>query len=306
MLLRKVSLLGLALLMPAILAHNPARAALFDDTEARKRILQIEADMRQRDATADERMARLETSIKNLGLLELVNQIDELKGDLSKLRGQIEVLNNQIGTVDKKQRDFYLDLDSRLRRLEPPSAPPGASIGAPLGGASAEGNSGVAPGPASSGTSIGAALGPVAAEPAAAAPVLDPKEAAKRAAAEKKSYDAAYVLFKKKNYAAAIPAFQTFIDEYPGSASAASAQYWIGLANLQQHDLKGALRAQQNLVKSYPESPKVPDALLAIAAIRGEMGECAASRRLLEELIARHPGSDAAVKARQRLAVARN
>ena len=33
------------------------------------------------------------------------------------------------------------------------------------------------------------------------------------------------------------------------------------------------------------------------------MGDAAASRRTLEELIAKHPQSDAAVKAKQRLAI---
>jgi tol-pal system protein YbgF len=266
---------SLLLLLLAIVAVGPVRAGLFDDDEARKRIISNEKEMREKNAAIDERVSKLEASIKNLGILELVNQIESLKNELSQLRGQIEVVNNQIATVDKKQRDFYLDLDSRLRRLEQPAtgATPGATSTAP-------------------------------ASPASTAPV-DPKEAARQAAAEKKAYDAAYALFQKKSYSRAIAGFQSFIDNYPGSPSASSALYWIGLSQYNLGDFKTSLTSQQNLIKSYPDSPKVPDAMLAIAGIHAEHGDAAASRSVLEDIIARYPASDAAGKAKQRLAVAK-
>jgi TolA-binding protein len=43
--------------------------------------------------------------------------------------------------------------------------------------------------------------------------------------------------------------------------------------------------------------------MLNIATSQFEMGDGAASRRTLEDLIAKYPQSDAAVKARQRLAI---
>jgi TolA-binding protein len=47
----------------------------------------------------------------------------------------------------------------------------------------------------------------------------------------------------------------------------------------------------------------VPDALLNVASAQFELGDGAASRRTLEELIAKYPQSEAATKARQRLAI---
>src|SRR5262249_11409345 len=35
-----------------------------------------------------------------------------------KMRGQVEVLLNQAETADKRQKDLYLDIDTRLRKLE--------------------------------------------------------------------------------------------------------------------------------------------------------------------------------------------
>ena len=260
MFLRISSLIALT-----VIGMGHVHAGLFDDEEARKRLLAVEAEMRQKDAAIDDRIVKLEGSIKNLGLLELVNQIEELKADLARLRGQIEVLNNQIATVDKKQRDFYLDIDSRLRRLEQP------------GGAAKP------------------ATGPGATAP------LDPKEAAKQEAAEKKSYETAYGLFLRKDYVKAISAFQAFINDHASSQLVPSAQYWMGLSHHNLRDLKSALSIQQGLIKQYPESSKAPDAMLAIASIEAEQGDNASSRNRLEDIIARYPNSEAASKARQRL-----
>src|SRR5262249_31896213 len=52
---------------------------------------------------------------RNPGIVQLMNQIESLQGDLSKLRGQLEVLSNGLENAQKRQRDMYLDLDTRLR-----------------------------------------------------------------------------------------------------------------------------------------------------------------------------------------------
>ena len=51
-------------------------------------------------------------------MVQLMNQIDGLNRELNKLRGKVEELNNSILNAEKRQRDMYLDLDTRLRRLE--------------------------------------------------------------------------------------------------------------------------------------------------------------------------------------------
>jgi len=253
----------------AILVAGPVRAGLFDDEEARKRLLAVEAEMRQKNAAVDERLVKVEASVKNQGLLDLVNQIEELKAEQARLRGQIEVVNNQIATVDKKQRDFYLDIDSRLQRLEQPanaSTKPRADAVLPV-----------------------------------PAPPVDPKLAGKQDVSEKKAYENAYAVFLKKDYAKAVAAFEAFSNDYPSSQLIPSAQYWIGLSHFNMRDLNRSLAIQQNLLKQFPDSPKAPDAMLAIAAIEAEQGDSAGSRNLLEDIIARYPNSDAANKARLRL-----
>ena len=104
--MRAARLLPLLLLLAVL----PARAGLFDDEEARKRLEALKAEV-------NERMVKLEAASR--GQIELANQIEALKAEVARLRGQVEVLTNEIESTQKRQKDFYVDLDNRLRKLEP-------------------------------------------------------------------------------------------------------------------------------------------------------------------------------------------
>lgn len=58
----------------------------------------------------------------------------------------------------------------------------------------------------------------------------------------------------------------------------------------------------KKLISTYPDSLKTPDAFLNIASSQQELGDRKASQHTLEDLIAKFPQSDAAKKAKQRLA----
>lgn len=92
--------------LAAISLAGPAQAGLFDDAEARRQV----TDLRQ------ELEGRLETS--NRGQLELANQNEQLRSEVARLRGQLEVLLNEVETLKQRQRDFYVDLDTRMRQIE--------------------------------------------------------------------------------------------------------------------------------------------------------------------------------------------
>jgi tol-pal system protein YbgF len=93
-----------------LIAALPVQAALFDDEEARKRIEQLRTEVAAR-------LEKLEAASR--GQIELANQIEALKAEVARLRGQVEVLTNEIESTQKRQKDFYVDLDNRLRKLEP-------------------------------------------------------------------------------------------------------------------------------------------------------------------------------------------
>ena len=112
--MRAVSRAVLAALAFACVASS-ANAALFDDDEARAR---IEA-LRRQVTAIDDRLGKIEAEVRDRrALVDLAGQIEALRGDLSRMRGQIEVLLNQAETADKRQKDLYLDIDTRLRKIE--------------------------------------------------------------------------------------------------------------------------------------------------------------------------------------------
>lgn len=93
-----------------------AHAGLFDDAEARKAIL----DMRARiDALRTDLEARIDQKSDKTSTLDLLSQNEQLRLEIAKLRGQVEVLTNEISTAQQRQKDFYVDLDNRLRKVEP-------------------------------------------------------------------------------------------------------------------------------------------------------------------------------------------
>jgi len=277
-----------------------AHAALFGDDEARQqisierqRLNDLKFELTKQQEAVDARIGKLEEAAKVQPLLDLFSQLEALKLEVSKLRGQVEVLNNNIENTGKRQRDMYIDLDTRLRRLEQQSALGPAPAPVPA----APGAVAPAPAPAS-------AAGPGAAAPASTTPPAATITMA-NSGAENQTYDAAQAQRRIGNYQGAIVAFQNFIKQYPQSNLAPRAQYWIGDSYFNLRDFKLAIASQQALIKTYPDSPSVPDAMLNIASSQIEMGESISGRRTLEELVARYPVSDAADKAKRRLATLR-
>lgn len=110
-----LSRLGLALVLSGV--FGAAHAALFDDDEARRAIL----DLRQR-------LDQTNTAVKGLGeentqlrrsLLDFQAQIDTLKAEMSQNRGGMERLARDVSDVQLRQKDVQSGLDERLRRFEP-------------------------------------------------------------------------------------------------------------------------------------------------------------------------------------------
>ncbi len=293
-------LLAIALFATTLHASQ-ARAGLFDDDEARKQIKLLTEKVDAQNKANDERFAKLDDSIKNLGIIQLLNQIELLNAELARLRGQVEVLANQNEQLQKRQRDFYLDIDTRLRVLEgntvPPSGAPATSFGTPTSvtpAPAAVASAGAATGASATSAPVAPAAAPISATATAAA------EAAQREK-ENKAYDVGTSAFRRGDFAAAIRAFNTFYADYPQSQLAPNALYWIGLCQFNLKDFSQARVTQENLLKKYPDSSKAPDAMLVVASVQAEMGDPGSARNSYEDIIAKYPSSDAAAKARTRL-----
>ncbi|WP_237759618.1 tol-pal system protein YbgF [Sulfuricella sp. T08] len=239
-------------------------AGLFSDDEAHHKI----AALQQQIQGMEERVAQMENTTRSQGV-GVLSQLDALKSDLAALRGQIEVHTHDIETTQKRQRDLYVDLDSRLRKLEN------------VGGVAAD-----APGQVDS------------AKPASS----DPAPVGTVTADESSAYDAALGLFKSGNYQGAIDSFQSFVGVHPNSQLAPSAYYWIGNSYFNLRDYKSAIANQQKLVSQYPGSTKVPDAMLNIASCQQGLGDASEAKKTLKNIVSKYPLSNAAELAKKRLA----
>ena len=271
---------ALACLSPAA----PVSAQLFGgDDVARRQIAEQskrldELKLQNQDLTT--RLARIEESLKGLSAanpaLDLAQQLERLRQELTQLRGQIEVLGNDIQVAAKRQRDMYVDLDTRMKRFEQPAA-----VATPP-----------APQPASAGAAV----------PATVATATASATTAAASDAEGRAYEAAQGQRKIGNYQGAIAGFRNFIAQYPKSPLAHRAQYWIGDSYYNLREFKNAIASQQRLLSAYPDSASVPDALLNIASSQLELGDAPGARKTMEKLVARYPASEAAEKAKRRLA----
>ena len=290
----RVAVVSLALFAGVHVAH----AALFDDEEARKRIVITNERIDKLQADLDARVNAIEQQSRSQGL-DLFNQLEGIKADLARIRGQIEVLTYELGEAQKRQRDLYVDLDSRMRKLEAVPAPAGASGTGGLDPAGAV----VPPDAGAGGTPMVGSMSPTSAPASSPTPASGTQAVSVTppAASEQRAYDAALDQFKRGDYTGSIVSFGTFVKTYPRSPLAPSAQYWVGNAQYARKDYRAAIAAQRQLIALFPDSQKVPDALLNIASAQGELGESGPSRRTLEELMTKYPRSEAAGKAKQRL-----
>ena len=103
------------------LVSAPAHAALFDDTEARKAIIDLRtvvAQLKDRlDAdskTSSEQIAALQRS-----LLDLNRQLEQARNENAQLRGQGEQLAREVAELQRVQKDIRQGVDDRIRKLEP-------------------------------------------------------------------------------------------------------------------------------------------------------------------------------------------
>ena len=215
-----------------------------------------------------------------------VNQMQQMQSQLRDMQGQIEELQHQLQLLQDKSKDQYVDLDSRLGRLEA-----GNQQGtAPASASSAPAASAVAP-----------AAGSSAAAPAQAATSADkPLSAGDRAAMEA-SYDAAFKTLRGGDYVGASRQFRTFIEKYPDQPLASNALYWLGESYYVTTNYKVALEAFQQLLSRFPQSEKAPDALLKVGYCQYELKQVPAAATTLKAVISKYPGSKAASLAKERL-----
>jgi tol-pal system protein YbgF len=237
--------------MLAAVAQAPANAALFDDDEARKAIFDLRARV---DANQQDVSSRIDKVQQ--GQLDTANQIEQLKEDLDKLRGQIELLNNAIATQDKRSKDYYTDLDTRLRKLEPQAVSIDGRSGTVDNAEQQRYDSAVAQLKSNDFKGSQAAFSNF---------IRDYPNSVYLPSAQ---YYMGASLYAQRDYKAAIATQEVVVKNWPDSQRAADALFNIGNAQTDMGNRSAARKTFENLLAAYPDSPAAGAARDKLATLR--------------------------------------
>jgi len=263
-----------ALILLGLLLSAPANAGLFADDDARKQIQLLETRVRSLEDSLNKSQSDNKQQVKSM--LDLQSQIESLNNEIRKLRGQNEEMAHGLRDAEKRQKDFYVDLDTRVRHLE--SAEEAAKLAAEKAAKEA-------------------AEKPTKDTSSAPAAVEDPSDPGP----ENRAYESAYAVYKGGDHAGAAKALLGFIQRYPDSVYVPRASFLMGKSLFEQKKYKEAMKTYQGLLNDYPYTPKGAEAMYDIAACQKALKSTKASRKTLKKLIESYPSSEFAGKAKKLL-----
>ena len=274
--------LSVTLIALGLAVTTASHAALFDDTEARKRILELEnkqtsdhdaqqkaiTDLTRTQQSLDKRVQSLEALINGKGLLDMQNQLEQIRQDVAQLKGDLEVVTHQLEDMRTKQNAVYTDLDTRVRNLETlaqsvtngQTSTPGANGG--------NGNT-----------------------------KADVPQQELSAFAEAESLNQA------GKYKEAFNAYDAFLKNYSGSKLTPDALYGMGYVQFALKSYKSSAATQQKFLDSYASHSLAPNAMLNLANSQIQLGQIPAAKKTLKELIAAYPSAEVTSSAQKRLKV---
>jgi tol-pal system protein YbgF len=239
----------------ALLSSLPlaSQAGVFDDDEARKAILDLRAKV---ENLSKELGARIDAKTDKSAALEFVNQHEMAMAEIAKLRGQIEVLANEVAKSQQRQKDFYVELDARLRKLEPRKVN--------IDGKEAD----IDPNEQKAYDSAYALFKAGDFKNAAAALQDFVRRYASSGYAANAQYWLGNSYYAMRDYANAIAAQQVVVTNFPDSPKASDAMLNIASCYLELKDKKTAKKVFQDLIAKYPDSTSAQAAKERVAAIK--------------------------------------
>jgi len=231
--MRPASLRGAAFAAALLCASLGAHAALFEDDEARRAIL----DLRQRVETMRQQSADENANLRR-SLLDLQNQIEQMRGDLARMTGQNEQLTRSITELQQRQTT----VDDQLKKNEPSKV-------------SVDGREFTAD--PKEKADFDAALGIFRAGQFAQAQTAF-ADFVKRYPQSGYNASALFWLgnaqYATRNYNEAIANFRSMLSLAPDHAKAPEAVLSIANCQIELKDTKAARKTLEDLVKAYPQS----------------------------------------------------
>ena len=229
---------------------------------------------------------------QNQSLYETLNRLEQLQVEVQQLRGLVEDQSYTIQELKKRQQNIYADIDQRLQRLE--------GGGKPISGSQTSGKQMHTMPPASAPEAVVAPAVKQTTKPSLV-PQTPPAAKKKTVKTEKQMYQQAYDKLRNGHYSQSITLFNQLLTEYPAGEFSDNSQYWLGEAYKVNQDTKSARAAFTKLLETYPNSIKVPDALLKLGYIEFEQKNWAQAREYFTTVTLNYPDTTAAHLASKKL-----
>lgn len=226
-----------------------AQAQLFSDDEARRAILELRARL-------NNMQSEINAKADKTNSLDLNNQNEQLRQEIARLRGQVELLTNELANTQKRQKDFYVDLDNRLRKLEPQMVV-------------VDGKEGMVEQAEQRAYDAALAYFKAGDYRNAGASFFDfTRRYPQSVLAPSAQYWLGNTYYAQRDYRNAINAQQVVVKNYPDSPKAADAMLNIASCQMELKERAAAKKTLETLIAQYPESPAAQTAQERLAALK--------------------------------------
>jgi|JFJP01.1.fsa_nt_gi tol-pal system protein YbgF len=271
------------------------------------RVAAMEMERKKQLNTQNEKDRELETiqskmkeGIKPEDYANMKYDIKILKENNQRLQGSIEEINHNLGNYSKKDRE---ELDKRIERLDNAISQNYEKL------VELEKYLGLEPSRPVDTSKEGAAKNVVGTENKTAISGESKKEEnkpvpsgeSKKEIGEQELYASAKKLFDEGDKANARAQFENFIKKFPKSENADNARFWIADSYFSEKWFEKAILEYQKVLEDYPKSNKTAAARLKQGYSFAELGEKANARLILNELLKKHPDSNEAKFAKEKL-----
>lgn len=248
--------------LSAALAWPLAASALFDDDEARKAILDLRSRVSQNEIETKQKLRELGDSNA-----QLTDQLQQARRSLVDLNTQNEALRQEVARLRGQSEQAARDIADLQRRQKDIAQGVDERI---------------------------RKFEPQTIQLDGKEFVVEPEE--------KTAYDDAMGTLRSGDFDKATLALEAFAKRYPKSGYNESVQFWLGNAQYGRRQYAQSITTFRNFIAIAPESPRAPEAMLALANSQIEMKDSRSARKTLGDLVKAYPSSEAAQAGRERLA----
>ncbi len=281
-------------------------------------------------ADTPEVVEQLQPAPQNQEILRALSQLMEIRDELKLIRNSVEELQFESENNKRRRQDLYQDVDRRLLDIERNQRVIIAAEGMTGEGTGTAGTSEGESGEEEWGMiDISPSTGAeeVSATPVTSVLVVDGSDQTPQipgenladtavpgsdvssstaspatvSLEEQNEYDQAFELLKQSRYQDFILAAQQFVTTWPTSQLADDAWYWLAEAHYVNREFEHALNGFRTVVASYPDSQRVPEALLKTGYIQYDIGAYDEAAEIFRDILVRFPGHNVTISAQTRL-----